>query len=201
MAGKSHLNGISAADVFATGGFTIDPNNTFPALAVPARRIFVLTDVIVFPLVEASNPDFIVRYRIEERAPGAPVGTGRNSSTTPSAPMRTGASTSRAESSSLLERRSKSSTRPSAPAGPDFSCSAISLNPESGLRRPDCPARRWRGRNDPDVGDGRRSLRLALPAAVFGDGPGEIAEAAHLKVSNHGQGIVRCVSEPHRPGA
>lgn len=76
MAGKSHLSGISAADVFATGGFTIDPNNTFPALAVPARRVFVLTDVIVFPLVEASNPDFIVRYRIEERAPGAPVGTG-----------------------------------------------------------------------------------------------------------------------------
>ena len=30
----------------------------------------------MFPLVEKSDPDFVVRYRIEEHAPGAPIGTG-----------------------------------------------------------------------------------------------------------------------------
>ena len=50
----------------ASGGFTVDPNQTFPALTVPANKRFVLTDVIVFPLVEHSNPEFVVRYRIEE---------------------------------------------------------------------------------------------------------------------------------------
>jgi hypothetical protein len=72
----SHLSAIPSGDVFATGGFTVDPNQTFAALTVPANRIFVLTDVIVFPLVEQSDPDFVVRYRIEEHAPGAPIGTG-----------------------------------------------------------------------------------------------------------------------------
>jgi len=76
MAGKSHLNEIPVADVIATGGFTIDPNQSFSALTVPQKRIFVLTDVIVFPLVDGDNPNFIIRYRIEEHAPGAPIGTG-----------------------------------------------------------------------------------------------------------------------------
>lgn len=76
MPGKSHLSAIPSEDVFATGGFTVDPNQTFSALTVPESRIFVLTDVIVFPLVEKSDPDFVVRYRIEEHAPGAPIGTG-----------------------------------------------------------------------------------------------------------------------------
>jgi hypothetical protein len=76
MAGKSHLSAISSGDIFATGGFTVDPNQNFPALTVPEKRIFVLTDVVVFPLVEKSDPDFVVRFRIEELAPGAPVGTG-----------------------------------------------------------------------------------------------------------------------------
>jgi hypothetical protein len=76
MPGKSHLSAIPSGDVFATGGFTVDPNQTFSALTVPEKRIFVLTDVIVFPLVEKSDPDFVVRYRIEEHAPGAPIGTG-----------------------------------------------------------------------------------------------------------------------------
>ena len=52
--------------LFATGGFTVDPNQTFLALTVPGNKLFVLTDVIVFPLVEHSNPEFVVRYRIEE---------------------------------------------------------------------------------------------------------------------------------------
>lgn len=51
-------------------------HQTFSALTVPENRIFVLTDVIVFPLVEKSDPDFVGRYRIEEHAPGAPIGTG-----------------------------------------------------------------------------------------------------------------------------
>jgi hypothetical protein len=76
MPGKSHLSAIPSEDVFATGGFTVDPNQTFSALTVPENRIFVLTDVIVFPLVEKSDPDFVGRYRIEEHAPGAPIGTG-----------------------------------------------------------------------------------------------------------------------------
>ena len=76
MPGKSHLSAIPSEDVFATGGFTVDPNQTFSALTVPENMIFVLTDVIVFPLVEKSDPDFVVRYRIEEHAPGAPIGTG-----------------------------------------------------------------------------------------------------------------------------
>jgi len=74
--GKSHLSDIPVADVIATGGFTVDPNQSFSALIVPEKRIFVLTDVIVFPLVETDNPNFIVRYRIEEHAPNAPIGTG-----------------------------------------------------------------------------------------------------------------------------
>jgi hypothetical protein len=57
---------MPASDPFATGGFTVDPNQTFPALTVPKGKVFVLTDVIVFPLVEKSNPEFVVRYRIEE---------------------------------------------------------------------------------------------------------------------------------------
>ncbi|SRR6266581_874849 len=76
MPGKSHLSDVPSGDVFATGGFTVDPNGTFEALTVPEKRIFVLTDVIVFPLVERSDPDFVVRYRIEEHTPNAPIGTG-----------------------------------------------------------------------------------------------------------------------------
>jgi hypothetical protein len=76
MAGKSHLSAIPASDVFATGGFTVDRGGEFNALTVPEKRVFVLTDVLVFPLVEKSNPDFVVRYRIEEHAPGSPIGTG-----------------------------------------------------------------------------------------------------------------------------
>jgi hypothetical protein len=72
----SHLSAIPSGDVFATGGFTLDPDQTFSALTVPATRIFILTDVVVFPLVDKDNPDFVVRYRIEEHAPGAPTGTG-----------------------------------------------------------------------------------------------------------------------------
>ena len=53
-------------DLFATGGFTVDPNQTFLALTVPQGKVFVLTDVIIFPLVSTSNPEFVVRYRIEE---------------------------------------------------------------------------------------------------------------------------------------
>ena len=64
---NSHLSAIPSADVVATGGFTVDPNQTFDGLTVPANRIFVLTDVIVFPLVQGSNTNFVVRYRIEER--------------------------------------------------------------------------------------------------------------------------------------
>jgi hypothetical protein len=76
MAGKSHLSAIPSADIFATGGFTVDPGDAFSALTVPERRIFVLTDVIMFPVVEKNDPDFVVRYRIEEHPPGAPIGTG-----------------------------------------------------------------------------------------------------------------------------
>jgi len=53
-------------DLFATGGFTVDPNQTFLALTVPKGKLFVLTDVIVFPLADKSNPEFVVRYLIEE---------------------------------------------------------------------------------------------------------------------------------------
>jgi hypothetical protein len=53
-------------DLFGSGGFTVDPNGTFTALTVPNGKVFVLTDVIVFPLVEKSNSEFVVRYRVEE---------------------------------------------------------------------------------------------------------------------------------------
>ena len=67
---------IPSEDVVATGGFTVDSNQTFPALSVPEKRVFLLTDVIVFPLVETADPDFVIRYRIEGHTPGAPIGTG-----------------------------------------------------------------------------------------------------------------------------
>jgi len=65
MPGKSHLSAIPSGDVFATGGFTVDPNQTFSALTVPQKRIFVLTDVIVFPLgrEERSGPRGAVPHR------------------------------------------------------------------------------------------------------------------------------------------
>ena len=53
-------------ELFATGGFTVDPDETFPALTVPNGQVFVLTDVMVFPLVEKNDSEFVVRYRIEE---------------------------------------------------------------------------------------------------------------------------------------
>lgn len=64
--GSSHLGNLPASALFATGGFTVDPGQTFPALSVPQGMIFVLTDVIVYPVVESSNPEFVVRYRVEE---------------------------------------------------------------------------------------------------------------------------------------
>ena len=42
-------------ELFATGGFTVDPDETFPALTVPKGQVFVLTDVMVFPLVEKND--------------------------------------------------------------------------------------------------------------------------------------------------
>ena len=66
MPGSTHLSCIPSAELFATGGFTVDPGASFNALVVPRDKIFVLTDVIVFPLVGTSNPDFLVRYRIQE---------------------------------------------------------------------------------------------------------------------------------------
>ena len=57
---------MAARQLFATGGFTVNPNDTFPALAVPNNKIFILTDVIVFPVIQQSNPEFVVRYTIEE---------------------------------------------------------------------------------------------------------------------------------------
>src|SRR5687767_14073675 len=73
---------MATHELFATGGFTVEPNETFPALTVPNNKIFVLTDVIVFPLVEQSDPEFVVRYRIEEndlvRFQYNTVGTGAN---------------------------------------------------------------------------------------------------------------------------
>ncbi len=56
------------SNLFATGGFTVDPGQSFLALTVPQGKVFVLTDVIVFPVVEKSVPKFIVRYRIEENS-------------------------------------------------------------------------------------------------------------------------------------
>jgi hypothetical protein len=46
----SHLSAIPIADVFSTGGFSVLPGQMFTALNVPANRLFVLTDVIVFPV-------------------------------------------------------------------------------------------------------------------------------------------------------
>ena len=66
MAGSSHLSAIPSNDLVATGGFTVDPGGTFSALTVPRGTTFVLTDVFVFPLVTKSDPDFVVRYRIQE---------------------------------------------------------------------------------------------------------------------------------------
>jgi hypothetical protein len=57
---------MATDDLVATGGFTVDPGQTFLALTIPKDKVFVLTDVMVFPLVEQSNPEFVVRYRIEE---------------------------------------------------------------------------------------------------------------------------------------
>jgi len=62
----------------------------FTALKVPDNRLFVLTDVIVFPVINKSDPDFNIQYSIEEHAPGTTqpgvgvkfqymtVGTGAN---------------------------------------------------------------------------------------------------------------------------
>jgi hypothetical protein len=76
MAG-SHLSAIPIADVFSTGGFTVNPGNKFVALNVPEKRLFVLTDVIVFPVIKKSDPDFTIQYSVEEHVPGSPnVGVG-----------------------------------------------------------------------------------------------------------------------------
>ena len=64
--GHSHLGQILSNALHATGGFTVAPGATFNAVKVPKERIFILTDVIVFPVVQKPNPSFILRYRIEE---------------------------------------------------------------------------------------------------------------------------------------
>jgi hypothetical protein len=86
----SHLSAIPIVDIFATGGFTVTPGHMFTALKVPDNRLFVLTDVIVFPVINKSDPDFNIQYSIEEHAPGSTqpgvgvkfqymtVGTGAN---------------------------------------------------------------------------------------------------------------------------
>ena len=68
MPGPSHFASISSADLVATGGFTVDPGKTADTITVPKGRIFVLTDVIVYPLVTKQNPDFVVRYRVQENS-------------------------------------------------------------------------------------------------------------------------------------
>ena len=76
MAG-SHLSAIPIADVFSTGGFSVDPGHARTALNVPKNRLFVLTDVIVFPVVTKNDPDFNIGYTVEEHTPGSPgVGVG-----------------------------------------------------------------------------------------------------------------------------
>jgi hypothetical protein len=73
----SHLSGIPIADVVATGGFSVNPGKMFTALGVPRERLFVLTDVIVFPEANKNNSNFKLLYRIEEHAPGTTTpGTG-----------------------------------------------------------------------------------------------------------------------------
>src|SRR5262245_30861086 len=69
----SHLSAIPIADVFATGGFTVTPGHMFTALNVPENRLFVSTDVIVYPLVDNSDPDFKIQYTVEEHVPGSKV--------------------------------------------------------------------------------------------------------------------------------
>ncbi len=66
MAGATHLHPIPLNDLVATNGFTVDPAHTHDALVVPRGRVFVLTDVIVFPSVLGDEPGFRVRYRIQE---------------------------------------------------------------------------------------------------------------------------------------
>jgi len=74
---NSHLSAIPTGDVFSTGGFTVDPGQMATALRVPDARIFVLTDVIVFPVIHTNDPNFDILYHIEEHSPGETIiGTG-----------------------------------------------------------------------------------------------------------------------------
>jgi hypothetical protein len=66
MAGQTHMDPILTSAIGGTGGFTVDPGNTFNAISVPRDKVFVLTDVFVFPLVTKHNPDFVVRYRVQQ---------------------------------------------------------------------------------------------------------------------------------------
>jgi hypothetical protein len=103
-------------------------HQTFSALTVPENRIFVLTDVIVFPLVEKSDPDFVGRYRIEEHAPGAPIGTGSKFQYNT---VGTGENWSQHFTSGIKfagKQRSRSSTPPSAQVGLASNSSATSQN-------------------------------------------------------------------------
>jgi hypothetical protein len=84
MPGKSHLSAIPSEDVFATGGFTVDPNQTFSAL----------TDVIVFPWSRRAIRTSWCGIASGSMLLGRPSGLGQSSNTTRSAPGRTGASTS-----------------------------------------------------------------------------------------------------------
>jgi hypothetical protein len=68
MPGNTHISPILSDELVSSNGFTVDPDKSFVALTVPRDKAFVLTDVFVFPLVEKSNPEFLVRYRIEENA-------------------------------------------------------------------------------------------------------------------------------------
>jgi len=68
----SHLSGIPVANLFSTeDAIGVDPGQWSTALTVPQESIFVLTDVIVFPLVWTSDPNFLVAFGIEEHDPGA----------------------------------------------------------------------------------------------------------------------------------
>ena len=44
----------------------MDPGKSRDVIKVPSGKVFVLTDVFVFPLVGKSHSDFVVRYRVQE---------------------------------------------------------------------------------------------------------------------------------------
>lgn len=66
MPGYTHLHPILTDGLVTSNGFTVDPGKSRGVIKVPRDKIFILTDVFVFPLVGKSNPDFVVRYRVQE---------------------------------------------------------------------------------------------------------------------------------------